>query len=237
MTHVCFSFDVKASRAKFDRDGGDELLPIILKIRLATAAMAGWSAAMSPVPLPADAIAVVVDGEAAGPTAVSFYDENEHQSGTLAIWHDGSTDADTAVQVKKLFRCRSTHREHMIAKKTLAMLADVSQHFDGRTIEYVSAYRVGANEGPQSPHRDARAVDFRIRGVQLREIRDYLWRSYTEVGVGWYPSEQFIHIDTRPGLHDTAWTFTNGDNHYHPYWAELARQPAPPTRPDRGPKS
>ena len=80
-------------------------------------------------------------------------------------------------------------------------------------------------ESPTSPHRDARAIDFRIRGVQLKEIRDYLWKTYTDVGVGWYPAEQFVHIDTRPRVHDTAWTFLNGTNHYHPYWAELARKP------------
>ena len=32
--------------------------------------------------------------------------------------------------------------------------------------------------------------------------------------------------DTRPGIHDTSWTFLAGVNHYHPYWAELARNTA-----------
>jgi hypothetical protein len=75
-------------------------------------------------------------------------------------------------------------------------------------------------------------VDFRIRGIKQTDIRDYLWRNFTEVGVGWYPSEQFVHIDTRPGDRDCAWTFYNGDNHYHPYWAELARRPEKPAKPD-----
>jgi uncharacterized protein YcbK (DUF882 family) len=201
------------------------LLPIILKVRLATMMMAGWNASASPAPMPSEAVASLFATQTAGPVEVSFYDENEHQAGTLAIWRDGATDEATKTLVKHLFRCRTTHREHMIAKKTLAMLADVSEHWDGKVIEYVSAYRVGHNESPTSPHRDARAVDFRIRGVQLREIRDYLWTTYTDVGVGWYPVEQFIHVDTRPTMHDTAWTFLNGVNHYHPFWAELARDP------------
>jgi hypothetical protein len=33
-------------------------------------------------------------------------------------------------------------------------------------------------------------------------------------------------MDSRPTLHDTAWTFLAGVNHYHPYWAEVARKPA-----------
>jgi uncharacterized protein YcbK (DUF882 family) len=203
------------------------LLPIILKLRLATLALTSLTAASSPVPLPAETVATMVAVHTVSPIEVSLYDENDHQAGTVAIWRDGSTDAATAAQLKHLFRCRTTHAEHPIAKKTLAMLADVAEHYDGKVIEYVSAYRVGHNESRTSPHRDARAIDFRIRGVQLREIRDYLWTTYTEVGVGWYPSEQFIHIDTRPTMHDTAWTFLRGSNHYHPYWAEALRKPVP----------
>ena len=110
-----------------------------------------------------------------------------------------------------------------MSQQTLAMLADVSDHYPGKVIEYVSAYRIGGGESATSPHRDGRALDFRIRGVQLREIRDYVWKTYTDVGVGWYPQEQFVHIDTRPTLHDTAWTFLKGNNHYHPYWAESVK--------------
>jgi uncharacterized protein YcbK (DUF882 family) len=201
------------------------LLPILLKIHVATTMMASFTAASSPIPLPTAALATVFEGELAAPVEVSFYDENDHQAGTVAIWRDGSTDDETTAQIKKLFRCRSTFRQKKIAAKTLAMLADVSEHYPGKVLEYVSGYRVGSGESSTSPHRDGRAIDFRVRGVQLREIRDYLWKTYTEVGVGWYPVEQFVHIDTRPGLHDTAWTFLNGANHYHPYWAELARDP------------
>ncbi len=201
------------------------MLPIILKIRLTTMAMASVAAAGSPVPVPTQAVAVMMAGEAAAPVQVNLYDENEHQTGTIAIWRDGATDDETSAAVKKLFHCRTTHREKMMAKQTLAMLAAVSERFGNRTIEYVSAYRVGHEESPTSPHRDGRAIDFRIRGIQQSLIRDYVWKSYTDVGVGWYPAEQFVHIDTRPKIHDTAWTFLNGVNHYHPYWAELVRQP------------
>ncbi len=207
------------------------MLPIILKVRLATTVMAGWTASASPVPMPAEEFATMFAGDTAGPVEVNFFDENAHQSHTLALWRDGATDDVT--QVKRMFRCRTTYREKLIAKKTLAMLTDVSEHYPGKVIEYVSGYRASRQESSTSPHRDGRAVDFRIRGVQLREIRDYLWVTYSDVGVGWYPVEQFIHIDTRPGLHDTAWTFLNGENHYHPFWSELARDPDMQARIDK----
>ena len=203
------------------------MLPIILKIRLMSMAAASWTAAASPVPLPAEAVATLFAAQTSGPVEVSLYDENDHQKGRIAIWRDGSVDAATRTQVKRLFRCRKTHREAMIHRLTLSMLADVAWRYEGKTIEYVSAFRVHRGESRTSPHRDARAIDFRIRGVALREIRDYLWRNYTEVGVGWYPEGQYIHMDSRPTMHDTSWTFVRGRNRYHPYWAELARSQIP----------
>ena len=189
-------------------------------------AAAGWTAASSPVPLQAEAVATLFATHTAAPIELDLYDENDHQKGHVAIWRDGSVDDPTRDEIKRLFRCRKTHREAMIHHRTLAMLADVAERYPGKTIEYVSGVRLNRGESRTSPHRDARAIDFRIRGVPLTQIRDYLWRTYTEVGIGWYPAEEFIHMDSRPALHDTAWTFLAGENHYHPYWAEVARRPA-----------
>ena len=201
------------------------MVPILIKIKLLTTAMAGWSAASTPAPMPTQLVATVLSAEASAPVAVSLYDENEHRKGNVAIWRDGTTDKATEKEIRHLFRCRMTNRERHIAQRTLAMLADVQQKYPDKTIEFVSVYRLGGGESAQSPHRDGRAIDFRIRGVQLRDIRDYVWKTYSDVGVGWYPSEQFVHIDTRPTIHDTAWTFYQGVNRYHPYWSEQLRQP------------
>ena len=99
------------------------MLPILIKIKLMSTAMAGWTAAAAPAPMPAQAVATVVNAEVAGPVAVHLYDENDHQQGTIAIWRDGATDAGTKVLVKRLFRCRKTFHEKMMAQQTLAMLA------------------------------------------------------------------------------------------------------------------
>ena len=201
------------------------MLPILIKIKLLTTAMAGWSVAASPVPLPMNAIALAFDVRAATPVEVKLYDENLRVSASVVIDHHGNSDEATTAQIRHLFRCRVTNRERAIARKSLKMLADVAEMYEGKTIEFVSVYRVQRGESFTSPHRDGRAIDFRIRGTSLRTIRDYLWRKYSEVGVGWYPEGQFIHMDTRPSLHDTSWTYVNGKNRYNPYWAELARKP------------
>lgn len=203
------------------------MLSSILQLKLATMTMAGWMAATSPVPLPTNMVALALEGQAASPVEVKLYDENRRVSTTVILERNGDSDLETAKQLRHAFRCISTNREASIAKGTLAMLADIAERYQPRPVEFVSVYRVKASESLTSPHRDARAIDFRIRGVPLREVRDYLWRKYSHVGIGWYPSEQFLHMDSRPTMNDTAWTFLSGVNHYHPYWAEVARRPAP----------
>jgi len=204
------------------------MLPILIKARLTTMAMAGWTAAAAPVPLPMDSVSMVFQARAATPVPVVLFDENLNVHATVEIDHLGNSDEATTKEIRHLFRCRVTNRERPIARKSLMMLADLAEMYEGKTIEFVSVYRVQRGESLTSPHRDGRAIDFRIRGEQLRTIRDYLWRKYTEVGIGWYPSEQFIHMDTRPSLHDTSWTFLKGVNHYNPYWADIARRPQQP---------
>lgn len=203
------------------------MLPI-LELKIATTMMAGWLAASSPVPALAEGAALMMDGRAASPVPVVLYDENLDVTESVLLDRDGSADPETTKRLTHLFRCRFTGHEAPMAKRTLAMLADLAERYEGKTITFVSAHRASAGESWTSPHRAARALDFRLKGIDLREVRDYLWRKYTEVGIGWYPSEGFVHMDTRPGKGDTAWTFTNGDNRYHPYWAELARAKDPP---------
>jgi uncharacterized protein YcbK (DUF882 family) len=198
-------------------------------VRLVETVMAGWLASSSPVPSPASAAAVAA-AEAGKPVEVLLYDENAREQATVWIGRDGSVDDENAAAVRRLFRCRRTHKDKAIAPGTLAMLADIATRYPGHRIEYVSAYRATSDESKTSPHRAARAVDFRIRGVSLIEIRDYLWTTYREVGVGWYPKEQYIHIDHRPGEKDIAWTFVAGKNVYNPSWSDRARSKVRPSR-------
>ncbi len=161
---------------------------------------------------------------------VLLYDENAREEATLYLRRDGSADEATLAEARRLFRCRRSHKDKDIARGTLAMLADVAARYPGKRIEYVSAYRATRDESKTSPHRGGRAIDFRVRGVSVIEVRDYLWTTFREVGIGWYPKEQYIHMDHRPGDKDIAWTFINGSNVYHPSWSDRARTKAKPSR-------
>jgi uncharacterized protein YcbK (DUF882 family) len=209
----------------------------ILDLKIATTMMAGWLAASSPAPISVEAVALMMEAHAAAPVEVALFDENRRVSERVLIARDGSTDLETAERLTELFRCRTTGHRKPMAKGTLAMLADLAERYEGKTIDFVSAHRASRGESWTSPHRGARALDFRIKGVDLREVRDYLWRKYTEVGIGWYPYEGFVHMDSRPGKGDTAWTYLRGTNRYRPYWSDLARSKDPPKTLRRGPSS
>lgn len=211
------------------------MLPI-LELKIASTMMAGWLAASSPVPIPAEGVAVMMEARAVTPVEVHLYDENRRISERVLLERDGATDPETAQRLSRMFRCRITGHQRPMAQRTLAMLADLAERYAGKTIDFVSAHRATRSESWTSPHRASRALDFRIKGVDPREVRDYLWRTYTGVGIGWYPGDRFIHMDSRPGQ-DTAWTFQRGKNHYRPYWAELARAKDPPRTLQRRPGS
>ncbi len=176
-------------------------------------------------PSPArDAVAaVLVSNQAdAAPVLVTLYDSNHRESYVVSIGRDGSVDGATRDLLEHAFRCRRSGNEHAINPALLAMIADVSAHWSGKRIEYVSAYRGHRKESKTSPHRDGRAFDFRIPGVSLIAIRDYAWSQFRNVGVGWYPGDDFVHLDPRPD--DLAWTARDHRNTYHPSWADRIRQ-------------
>lgn len=53
----------------------------------------------------------------------------------------------------------------------------------------------GGGVAKRSLHMEGKAIDIRLPGVPLAELRDAAI-SLNAGGVGYYPSEQFVHIDT-----------------------------------------
>jgi uncharacterized protein YcbK (DUF882 family) len=76
----------------------------------------------------------------------------------------------------------------------------------GRAYEVISGYRCpstndtlrqtrGGGVARHSLHMEGRAVDVRLPGVPLADLRDAAL-SLRAGGVGFYPREQFVHLDT-----------------------------------------
>ena len=75
-----------------------------------------------------------------------------------------------------------------------------------RPYEVISGYRCpatnenlrgsrGGGVAKRSLHMEGRAIDVRLPGVTLADLRDAA-RSLGRGGVGYYPREQFVHLDT-----------------------------------------
>lgn len=81
--------------------------------------------------------------------------------------------------------------------RLLQQLTRISDHFGGRRITVVSGFRpAGGYTRETSRHVVGDAVDIRIEGVPITAIRDYC-RSLDDMGCGYYPRSQFIHVDVR----------------------------------------
>ena len=148
----------------------------------------------------------------------------------LDLPFDGKVSPTTADEIARLMRCPTSGRTRRIASGTLALLADVAARYPGHEIEVVSAVRDEPERRrgrlKHSKHWSGHAIDIVVRGAELTEVRDAMWKNHRHIGVGWYPASGFIHLDYRPDLHDTAWTQRrpNADNQYNPRWARVARR-------------
>jgi uncharacterized protein YcbK (DUF882 family) len=52
----------------------------------------------------------------------------------------------------------------------------------------------GGGVATRSLHMQGQAVDVRLPGVPLADLRDAAW-SLQRGGVGYYPGSQFVHVD------------------------------------------
>lgn len=109
----------------------------------------------------------------------------------------GKPDPKARTRLARFLRDRETNeqkRPHIRLMRTLAYLAD---HFNGRTIVVVSAYRSEKNGTSESSrHSSGEAIDIRVEGVPNETLRDYCL-TLRRVGVGYYPRSSFVHVDVR----------------------------------------
>ncbi|MEM9187846.1 MAG: LysM peptidoglycan-binding domain-containing protein [Myxococcota bacterium] len=100
-------------------------------------------------------------------------------------------------RLSPLMQGRERNRRLRPHRRLLAMLANVSDHFGGRTLYVVSGFRAARGyTRATSKHTMGRAIDFRVRGVPNTALRDYC-RGLSQAGVGYYPRSSFVHLDAR----------------------------------------
>jgi uncharacterized protein YcbK (DUF882 family) len=150
---------------------------------------------------------------------LTFEHISTHEEFTLRPGPGGEIGKRQMMAVRRILRCHHTGREHPITKRLVELLYATARHFNEDTIEIVAGYRAPriarAKGNPKSHHREGRACDFRLEGVPLTTLRDYLRQRYSGVGVGYYPNARFVHLDV--------------DRKKNAYWIDYSR-PGEPAR-------
>jgi uncharacterized protein YcbK (DUF882 family) len=127
---------------------------------------------------------------------------NTHAEATLRLYGaDGVLDEVAAGELDRLLAdARRAGRPPEITRvdrRLLRLLFRAAYHFGAREVELVSGYRRPWRFA-EGFHGKARAVDFRLVGVEAPEVAAYL-RTLPRVGVGLYthPRTRWVHLDVR----------------------------------------
>jgi len=126
---------------------------------------------------------------------VSVNNPNEHAK--VNIYNkDGSYSLESLEELNLVLRCRRTDDEKPIDIQLLTWMSLIYDHFGGKPLQIVSAYR---NQRKQSSnHAKGRAMDIRIEGVSPKQVRAFAETlDRGGMGIGFYPVSQFVHIDVR----------------------------------------
>ncbi len=94
-----------------------------------------------------------------------------------------------------------------VQDRLIAYLYRVAHHFDS-DIQIVSALR--ANKKKTNKHHNGHAVDFKIVGVPAKEVFEYCKTHFPLVGIGYYPTTGFVHLDVGREDEQAFWVDTSG---------------------------
>ena len=116
-------------------------------------------------------------------------------------------------------------KEFRIHLGLVGALENIAVHF-GKTITVGSAYWCenyydSLKRNRRTYHTSGKAAHIRIDGVELPELFKYAETVDGLNGIGFYPKENFIHVDTRPPEKRELWV-KEGEN-YSPLTAEKRR--------------
>jgi len=144
---------------------------------------------------------------AARPRALALVHTHTQERIELVYSVDGRYVADALGSLNRFLRDHYTGVVGSIDPRVFDLLHDVQRLLGaGRSFEVISGYRCpvtnarlretgGGGVAKHSLHMEGRAIDVRLPGVPLADLRDAGVRLGAG-GVGFYPREQFVHLDT-----------------------------------------
>jgi len=149
---------------------------------------------LSELVMPA-ASSVASDSAPASRPPILFSFPNRHDY--VAIQGSDVPTASDIHNFSHFVRCYRTNKEKSIAPRLFEIVLAAAEHFGVDTIEIISGYRARPYGATHSKHFLGQALDIRVPGVPSARLSDWLWSTFQNVGVGYYPRQNFVHIDTR----------------------------------------
>lgn len=128
------------------------------------------------------------------------------ESVTVRWATDGKLDADALGQLRHVLRDRRNGAELDMDATLFDLLAELAEKAGVEPrYEIISAYRSpesnakmharSSGVSEKSLHMEGRAIDVRLRGVDTLRLAT-LARGLKRGGVGYYPGDRFVHLDT-----------------------------------------
>ena len=138
--------------------------------------------------------------------SLRFYNTHTGESLKTVFWADGDFVPEALSDINKLLRDYRTNDVSPIDPQLLILLDRVTTLVSpGDALHVISGYRspktnqylADQSDGvaKHSLHLEGKAIDIRIPGRDLTQLRDSAL-SLKGGGVGFYPKSQFVHMDT-----------------------------------------
>jgi uncharacterized protein YcbK (DUF882 family) len=133
--------------------------------------------------------------------ALHIVNQTSRQCADIKLYDAAGNIDEVAAQKLDSLLCDARkpqqHETTTMQRRTLQLLFKAAYHFHAGEVEVVSAYRKPGRRR-EGPHGTGSAIDFRLSGVEARELAAYL-RQIPRTGVGIYthPKTQYVHLDSR----------------------------------------
>jgi len=139
---------------------------------------------------------------------LKLYSVHTGESVSAVFWADGKYQRDGLRELDYLLRDHRADKVGPMDIKLYPLLALLNKRIgNNKPISVISGYRTpetnsmlaknSAGVAKKSFHMKGQAIDFRINGIDTRDIRD-IGISLGVGGVGYYQRSDFVHFDTGP---------------------------------------
>lgn len=140
------------------------------------------------------------------PRTLAFYHTHTGEELSLAYWNDTGYDSDALGAINHILRDHRTGDVESIDRGLLDLLSALRGAMESTApFEVISGYRSPKTNGmlreksggvaKKSLHMKGQAIDIRLRGHDLRDLRAAAL-ALRGGGVGFYAKSDFIHVDT-----------------------------------------